>query len=68
MWELYGRCSGLSQSAWFKLAIKLFQPEFTEALLQKGTTTVPSLSEEPAWTNNFAISAKSLHERQIRQF
>jgi ribonuclease I len=36
MWELYGRCSGLSQSAWFKLAIKLFQPEFTEALLKKG--------------------------------
>jgi ribonuclease I len=36
MWNVYGRCSGLSQSAWFTLAIKLFQPEFTVALLEKG--------------------------------
>ncbi len=68
MWEVNGRCSGLSQSAWFKLAIKLYQPEFTEALLEKGTTTFPSLSQEPGWTNNFSISAKSLHETHIRQF
>ncbi len=68
MWDVYGRCSGLSQSAWFKLAIKLFQPEFTEALLKKGTTTFPSLSQEPGWTDDFVISAKSLHETHIRQF
>jgi hypothetical protein len=66
MWALYGTCSGLSQSAWFKLAIKLFQPEFTEALLSKGTTTFSSLSQETGWTNNFSISAKSLHETHIR--
>ncbi|KAH9543014.1 hypothetical protein CY35_13G039900 [Sphagnum magellanicum] len=34
--DVYGRCSGLSQSAWFKLAIKLFQPDFTVALLERG--------------------------------
>ncbi len=55
MWNVYGRCSGLSQSAWFTLAIKLFQPEFTVALLEKGTTTFPFLSQKPGRTNNFLL-------------